>query len=89
MLCLELFLLSIALFNDDNYKFVSLIKSTAYLSAIPDALTKYVKISIGNGKTIVEFFSADIVLSVCVERNKTLELKFWDLTSKKWQRWDA
>lgn len=29
---------------------------------------KYVRISIGNGKTIVEFFSADIVFNVCKQK---------------------
>lgn len=37
------------------------------------AFIKYDNISIGNGNTIVEFFSADIVLSVCKDRTKIKE----------------
>lgn len=35
-----------------------------YFMFTPAALTKYDNISIGSGKTIVEFFSADIVFNV-------------------------
>lgn len=46
-----------------SYNFNYMVKYI--LSNYSFALIKYVRRSIGNGKTMVEFFSADIVFRVC------------------------